>query len=370
MPILNRIRDCGVAPSFRQGKNERGGMGLRRLGAQPMNSRRAASRICSRRAGVEIPRSPARAHLLRARREQGGSRAILQAGSMRPEAQPCARSCTGTGTEAAVIWRGSKSARVRVLGTGEEITVRATDLWHVMPGHVVTVALGRCWRHGDQHFAEGEIHEPRIDVPALGLPPLHLEDRGLLQLEGVLEVSEGDPDALEPLRQLQAKIAATARAAYEMEQVLPYSAPGSGVDPILLSNSRKKRRDNTGAVRLLMDLLAVDLRCLDAHAHLGNFVFPPYPEHALIHYGIGAAIGEHALGLSFSGALPWSYLNNRPYLRCLHGQGLALWRLGRLEEAASVLERLLWLNPADDQMAARCWTEVQAGRPWLEEAES
>lgn len=335
-----------------------------------MNSRRAASRICSRRAGVDITRSPARAHLLRARREQGGSRAILQASLTRPEAQPCAKPCMGTGTEAAVIWRGSKTARVRALGTGEEITVRAADLWHVMPGHVVTVALGRCWRHGDQHFAEGEIHEPRIDVPALGLPPLHLEDRGPLQFDGVLEVGGGEPDAPEPRRQLQAKIAATARAAYEMEQVLPCTAPGDGFDPILASRSRMKRHDRTGAVRLLMDLLAEDLRCLDAHAHLGNFVFLPYPEHALLHYEIGAAIGEYALGPSFSGALPWSYLNNRPYLRCLHGQGLALWRLGRLEEAASVLERLLWLNPADDQMAARCWTEVQAGRPWLEEAES
>lgn len=294
----------------------------------------------------------------------------MKAGSTRPEVQPCAVLCTGTRCEAAVIRRGTKAARVRVLGTGEEITVRATDLWHVMPGHVVTLALERCWRHREQHFAEGELHEPRIDVPTLGLPPLHLEERGPLPLDGVLEVGEGEPAAPDPLRQLMAKIAAAARAAYEMEQVLPCTAPGSGFDPILAATGRMKRRDRIGAVRLLMDLLAVDLRCLDAHAHLGNFVFMLYPEHALIHYQIGAAIGEHALGPSFSGALPWSYLNNRPYLRCLHGQGLALWRLGRLEEAASVFERLLWLNPAGDQKAARCWAEVQAGRPWEESGES
>jgi hypothetical protein len=263
--------------------------------------------------------------MLRARREQqGGDVARTEA------------------AEAVVLRRSVKAARVRVLATGEVLTVRASDLWHVMPGHVVTLVLNRHWRHLGHLYGEGELRDARIDVPALGLPPLQLEERGLLEVAG-------------------------ARTAYEMEQVLPWTRPGSNFDPILVAVERKQRGNIRGAVLLLMDLLTEDLRCLDAHVHLGNLVFPTHPEHALIHYEVGVAIGEHALGPAFTGALPWSYLDNRPFLRCLHAQGLALWRLVRLEEAARTFKQLLLLDPADGQGAESLLAEVKAGRPWAEE---
>jgi len=245
--------------------------------------------------------------------------------------------------EAVVLRRSLRAVRVRVLATGEVLTVRAGDLWHVMPGHVVTLVLKRRWRHLGHLYGEGELHDARVDVPVLGLPPLQLEERGLLEVAG-------------------------ARTAYEMEQVLPWTKPGSEFDPILTAVERKKRGNIRGAVLLLMDLLAEDLRCLDAHGHLGNIVFPTHPEHALIHYEIGVAIGEYALEPTFTGALPWSYLDNRPFLRCLLAQGLALWRLGRLEDAARTFERLLWLDPADGQGAESLLAEMKAGRPWAEES--
>jgi len=328
--------------------------------------------IRARMARTGEPFATARSHVLRARREQQGGDAAAQTGapgSAPAAAEPRPRSREGARLEAAVIRRGTRTARVRVLATGEQITVRARDLWHVMPGHVVTLALQRRWRHRGQLYAEGEVSEVRIDVPALGLLPLRVEERGAFIAESATEAADVADlaDMAEALQELRARLTATPRVAYEMEQVLPGTAAGSGFDPILAAVDRKRRGDVAGAVRLLMDLLTEDLRCLDAHAHLGNLVFPSYPEHALIHYEIGAAIGEHALGPTFAGALPWSLLDNRPFLRCLHGQGLALWRLERMEEAARVFERLLWLNPADGQGAGRCWAEVQAGRPWQED---
>ncbi|MDD1707361.1 MAG: hypothetical protein LUO81_04095, partial [Methanoregulaceae archaeon] len=47
---------------------------------------------------------------------------------------------------------------------------------------------------------------------------------------------------------------------------------------------RKETGDSLGAHRMLMSLLAADLRCLDAHAHLGNFAFDHSPEKAIRHY--------------------------------------------------------------------------------------
>jgi hypothetical protein len=64
--------------------------------------------------------------------------------------------------------------------------------------------------------------------------------------------------------------------------------------------------------------------------------------------------------------LPWGRLDNRPFLRCLRGFGLCLWRLERFEEAELVFDRLLWLNPADNQGVRFSIASVQARRTWKE----
>jgi tetratricopeptide (TPR) repeat protein len=68
--------------------------------------------------------------------------------------------------------------------------------------------------------------------------------------------------------------------------------------------------------------------------------------------------------------LVWGRIHNRPFLRCLEGYGLCLWRLGRLAEAQRVFERLLSLNPNDNQGVRFCWEDVRHGRRWEAAAES
>jgi len=51
-------------------------------------------------------------------------------------------------------------------------------------------------------------------------------------------------------------------------------------------------------------------------------------------------------------------------LRCLHGNGLSLWRIGRMRDAAAIFQRLLWLNPSDNQGARFCLAAVEAGKAW------
>jgi hypothetical protein len=83
------------------------------------------------------------------------------------------------------------------------------------------------------------------------------------------------------------------------------------------------------AKKLLERLLVMDVRCLDAHAHLGNLAFDSQVRTALDHYQRGVLIGELSLGETFEGVLPWGMIDNRPFLRCLSGLGLCLWRLNR-----------------------------------------
>jgi hypothetical protein len=64
------------------------------------------------------------------------------------------------------------------------------------------------------------------------------------------------------------------------------------------------------------------------------------------------------------GVLPWGLIDNRPFLRCLHGYGLCLWRLGRLAEAEAVFTALLWLNPGDNQGARELVEPIRSGVRW------
>ncbi len=104
----------------------------------------------------------------------------------------------------------------------------------------------------------------------------------------------------------------------------------------------------------------------DAHAHLGNFAFENLPQEAIRHYEVGVRIGELSFDPGFNGVLPWALIDNRPFLRCLNGYGLCLWKLGRVQEAAEVLERLLWLDPTDSQGVRFLIGPAKAGAEWDE----
>jgi len=47
--------------------------------------------------------------------------------------------------------------------------------------------------------------------------------------------------------------------------------------------------------------------------------------------------------------LEWGWLENRPFLRCLHGLALSRREEGRIEEALMLFQELLSLNPNDNQ---------------------
>jgi tetratricopeptide (TPR) repeat protein len=155
------------------------------------------------------------------------------------------------------------------------------------------------------------------------------------------------------------------RPMYEMEQILPGADPEDfDSDPILEANELKDRGQIARARNLLEKLLVKEIRCLDAHAHLGNLAFDKNIPTSLDHYQRGVLIGELSLGDNFEGVLPWGMIDNRPFLRCMHGSGLCLWRLERFEEAKAVFGRLLWMSPSDNLGVRFLLPQVQARKSW------
>ena len=254
------------------------------------------------------------------------------------------------------------SARCRLRGSTHTVTLRAGHLWDVVPGEIAVVRPRKQWRYAGNSYLSGDIESTRLDVHALGLAPLKLEARGAWDPADHYWGEEGEPieDWAKPI------IAWGSRPEFEMEQVLPGAdSEDPFSDPIIESNDFKDSGDIEGANNILMDLCQADLRCLDAHAHLGNIAFDHLLEIAIRHYEAGFRIGELSLGQSVDGLLPWGWIDNRPFLRCMNGFGLCLWRQGKFEEAENIFKRMLWLNPSDNQGVRFLIEDVRAGAAWL-----
>jgi hypothetical protein len=173
------------------------------------------------------------------------------------------------------------AARCRLLGSDRVITLHASRLWDVVPGEVAVVKPRKQWSYAGHPYLSGDIESARLDVGALGLVPLKLEDQGLWTPD---EHYWGEED--EPIEEWAKPIIARGpRQAFEMEQIVPGQDPDDfDCDPICESNNLKDSGDGAAAYKILMELCQADLRCLDAHAHLGNLVWlPPEP--------VGAGLG-------------------------------------------------------------------------------
>ena len=281
-------------------------------------------------------------------------------GKVRPKVAKAALDITGP-IELVVLSLTQKAARCRLLASGGEVTLRATGLLDLVPGEIAVVQPRKQWSYAGHPYLSGKVKSTRLDVDALGLVPLKLEDRGEWNPAEHYWGEEGEPieDWAKPI------IARGRRQRFEMEQVLPGSDPEDPLsDPITESNDRKNSGDAEGAYKILMDLCHSDLRCLDAHAHLGNLAFDHWPKEAIRHYEVGFRIGELSLKQGFDGLLPWGLIDNRPFLRCMHGFGLCLWRLRRFKEAKNLFDRMLWLNPSDNQGVRFLVDDVSTKVPW------
>lgn len=242
----------------------------------------------------------------------------------------------------------------------QEVKLRLTSVASAVPGQILTVDA----KELDDASVKGTLRSTRIDAKALELTPLALYPRGMWDPQEHFWGDEGHvPEKWEKAQQLWGP-----RPQFEMEQILPGEDPDNPhSDPIIEAMDCAGKRLVGRAFRILFDLCRADLRCLDAHAHMGNLWFDSRPALAIRHYEVGVRIGELSLGDNFQGLLPWGMIDNRPFLRCLIGYGLCLWRMKQFEEAAQVFERMLWLNPTDNQGVRMLIDDVAAKRPWRDD---
>ncbi len=247
--------------------------------------------------------------------------------------------------ELVVLHPEKETARCRVLGTDREILLHTRGIPRLVPGEVLTLLPERQAGSSSHPYLSKPWEMRRVEVRSLGLKPLALEERGALDPEEELETSGGKAAMEEWLHPL---VFRGKHPLFELEELGPGLDPEDPMwDPIIEAREMKEKGNLEKAEEVLFHLLSVDLRYLDAHAHLGAFYFEENPERALSHYAVGAEIGALSCPPGFDGYLPWDYLQNRPFLRCLHGLALCLWRTKRAGEAQAIFEWQLNLDPLD-----------------------
>ena len=102
-------------------------------------------------------------------------------------------------------------------------------------------------------------------------------------------------------------------------------------------------------VALARQALAICPDCADAYAILAERTGDP--EEVIRFYREAAAAGERALGSGrFKSDAPfWADVSTRPYMRAVQGLADTCARRGRIDEAIDLYQRLLRLNPNDNQ---------------------
>jgi len=277
----------------------------------------------------------------------------------------------GTHLDLVCLQYARKNIRGRIPPDGPTVVVRTGDRRvRPVPAEIFTVEVERSWVFGHTRYVKGSVTESRLEVPRLALRPLGLRDDGPWDPEEDAWLFELEPTPLsDEIR------AAGPRTRYEMEQVVPEDAVRLEWedDPILEAVALAEAGAVGEAEAVLSGLLTADLRCLDAHAHLGHLAFrskrEPHARCARRHYQAGVAIGELSLPapvLDFQGLLPRGLIDNRPFLRCLHGLGLTHWRDGDFQTAEQIFRRLVWLDPHDGIGARILVEQVRAGLAWEE----
>jgi hypothetical protein len=114
-------------------------------------------------------------------------------------------------------------------GTERELTLR-TAVRDEVPGEIITVVPAKSWTHARHPYLSGAVEASRLDVQALGLPPLDLQSQGDWDPDEEYWGEEGEPieEWAKPI------IARGKRPAFEMEQVIPGADPEDfDSDPIL-----------------------------------------------------------------------------------------------------------------------------------------
>ncbi|MBI4450489.1 tetratricopeptide repeat protein, partial [Candidatus Woesearchaeota archaeon] len=109
--------------------------------------------------------------------------------------------------------------------------------------------------------------------------------------------------------------------------------------------------DDTTARRYFKKALELDDEYIDGYNGLGNTYFWTNAEKAKEYHQKAFDLTRKKFNGKWPHRIEWGILENRQYLRSMHGLGLLFWREGKTNEAQELFTLIVKLNPNDNQGA-------------------
>ena len=251
----------------------------------------------------------------------------------------------------------STGFRAKNLETNEVVSVK-TSCYRVAEFDTVMFALSKEWTFNKNQYVSGEILENRFDPDSIDIPGHQFR-----------EIEPYDPSEWYSSRELQGFIGECMgrgrRMSYEFEDYTGFGFYGPNTDPVYESTECDTLDERYA---MLMKLFEAYPQCIDAIVHVGYQYLKKafYLHHAENCFRTAILVAQKNLPPDFDGIILWSCLNNRPYLRALHGLLLTQWRQGVFEPAAKTACTILRLNPPDNHGVRFLIDKITSHEPYSE----
>jgi hypothetical protein len=229
--------------------------------------------------------------------------------------------------------------RARDLDTGEIISLKTTESHECSELETITFESAKEWTFKKHLYASGTILDHQLQLENLSVPALEHTNEGLWDPHESFG-DEADEYFPEYLRE-------GLREEFLFNDYSGYGFYAENNDPVMdavEAETPVKRYD-------ILTKLWIDFpQCIDALVHIAN----SYSESSIFGfraynlYKAAVYIAEQNLPDDFDGLFLWIHIENRPYLRALHGLCLMQWKLADFPAALATAEKLLRICPTDN----------------------
>lgn len=207
--------------------------------------------------------------------------------------------------------------RTRDLETGTIVSIKGVVDFKTFELDTITVEVDKEWVFKKTSYVSGNLLKSELILANLAVPPLEFEK--------------------------------VERNKFEFKDYTGFGFYSPGRDPVYEATQMEGSKGYDALARLWEQYP----QCIDALVHMGTMSFAtPDMERSSFNCYTGAIhIAEQSLPFDETSQFPWEYLNNRPYLRALHGLACWYWKQGDFDAAAVPARKILRLNPRDNQGA-------------------
>ncbi|ADY12570.1 hypothetical protein [Sphaerochaeta globosa] len=258
-----------------------------------------------------------------------------------------------------VLKIGQGAFRAKDLANEAIVSVKSPQAYDIAECDTVTFEVTKQWQFKKTIYLSGPLLEHHFDLGSLDI-----DGHEFMEVELVSATEWYAPNELKGF--IAECLRGGKRMSYAFEDYTGYGFYQKDCDPVTEANESDTIDQKYDKHAKLWEDYP---QCIDALVHMGyvNFQYSRSLRNAENCLRSAIHIAEKHFMPNLDGIFLWSELNNRPYLRALHGLCLVEWRKDNFGEAEQIARKMLRLNPPDNQGARFLIEMIQKREPWREE---